>query len=239
MSAKVELQAAYILHTRPYRDTSLLLDVLTADYGKVSLVAKGVKKAKNNQRYLLQPLQPLLLSWQGQHSLKTMIGVEASRAKYELVGARLYSTLYANELLTYLMVQDDPSSGIYYLYEQLLHALLDDSCELESSLRCFEFSLLEELGYGIDFSSEAEAGQSIEAEQSYYYIDDYGFVLTQHRPDVRSVSFQGADLQAMAMRDFALSSTRQSAKQLSRLAFKPHLRGRPLKSRELFRPLTT
>lgn len=237
MSAKIELQPSYILHTRPYRDTSLLIDALSADYGKVSLVAKGARKAKNNQRYLLQPLNPLLLSWQGHHALKTLIGVESSQDKYELSGPHLYSVLYANELLSYLLAGDDPAIDIFQNYEYLLRSLSNQTTSIEPALREFEFSLLDSLGYGINFAQDAEDGQSIKPNTAYYFVQDQGFVRVECRPDIRGASFLGSDLLAIEQRNFIEVSTRQAAKQLARFALTPHLRGRPLKSRELFRPL--
>lgn len=253
MSARVDLQQAYILHTRPYRDTSLLVDVLSQDYGKISLIAKGARKAKNNQRYLLQAFKPVLVSWQGKSSLKTLTSVEPIAAETPqsspfrddnlhnsalsntaLKGDKLYSAMYANELLVYLLPQDDPTDHIFEHYQCLLDQLIDPSSSLEPCLRYFEFHLLEELGYGINFISNASSGESLEAGENYFFIQNHGFVTTREHPEIRDVSFLGEQLICIAQQDFTDKRTRQTAKMLSRVALKPHLRGRKLKSRELF-----
>ena len=249
MSIRKDLQAGYILHARPYRDTSLLLDILTQDHGRISLIARGVRKAKNNQRYLLQPFIPLLLSWQGKSQLKTLVGIEARTLSaghipapsathtvqhHGLIGERLYSALYANELLVYLMTQDDPSTQLYDQYERLLQHLQQQQ-PLEMCLRHFEFDVLNELGYGINLSTEAETDTAIRPDRHYYFIADKGFIDTANHPHIRDVSYQGADLLALQQGDLEFGGARIAAKSITRTALRPHLRGRKLKSRELFR----
>ena len=237
MPERIELQPAYILHTRPYRDTSLLVDAFTENYGKVSLVARGArgsKKSRNNQRYLLQPFMPILLSWQGNHSLKTLIGVEPARPAIPLTGTRLYSALYVNELLTYLLPQDDPIDASYKDYEQVLSLFVDEACDIELCLRHFEFNLLEALGYGINFHANADTGQAIESSKQYFLIQQHGFVLAEDHPDIRSTTFSGQYLLPLQHRDFSSIETRQYAKLISRLSLQHLLGYRKLKSRELF-----
>ena len=249
MSIRKDLQAAYILHARPYRDTSLLLDVLTQYHGRVSLIARGVRKPKNNQRYLLQPFIPLLLSWQGKSQLKTLVGIEARtlstdamspptathmlQAHHALLGDRLYSALYVNELLVYLMNQEDPSTQLYDQYELLLQRLQQQQ-PLEACLRYFEFEVLSELGYGINFFTEAETDQAISADKYYYFITDKGFIDTTNHPHIRDMSYLGADLLALQQGNLDDGNARAAAKNITRTALRPHLRGRKLKSRELF-----
>ena len=237
MSARIELHPSYILHTRPYRDTSLLVDTITQGYGKVSLIARGARKAKNNQRYLLQPFMPLLLSWQGKGALKTLTGVEPQGLASSLAGVRLYSAMYANELLSYLLVQDDPTMTMYEDYQVLLDELCESECLIEPCLRRFELHLLEELGYGINFIDDADTAEPIVADQHYFFIANHGFVATGRRPDIRDVSYTGRSLLNIAKYTFDDSDTRRAAKQLLRGALKPYLRGRKLKSRELFATL--
>jgi DNA repair protein RecO (recombination protein O) len=260
-SIRIELHPSYILHTRPYRDTSLLVDVLTQEYGKISLVAKGARKAKNNQRYLLQPFIPVLLSWQGKSSLKTLIGIELNsqvdhvkeiatvtteshsglnsglNSKPQssiLQGSKLYSALYANELLAYLLYQDDPNDTLYLHYQRLLKQLSNQSLDVEPCLRDFEFTLLDDLGYGINFYSDADTGEDIRADRQYFFIQNHGFVLAEHHGDVAGISFGGSELLNIQQRHFDDVLTRRTAKALSRMALQPHLKGRALKSRELF-----
>lgn len=239
MSTRIELHPSYILHTRPYRDTSLLVDILTRDYGKLCLVAKGVrgaKKAANQQRYLLQAFQPILLSWQGKSSLKTLIDIEPSQetVRHSLSGDKLYSAMYINELLAYLLPQDDPTETIYPYYQHLLSQLSHTDSSLEPCLRHFEYHLLDALGYGINFCDDADSGESVEANKTYYFVQNHGFVLASHHPDIRAVGFLGQTLLDIAASDFSKEDARQAAKHISRMALQSHLRGRELKSRELF-----
>ena len=234
MSARIELQSAYILHTRPYRDTSLLVDALTQDYGKISLVAKGARSKHNKQRALLQPFSPLLLSWQGRSSLKTLVGIESQSAAILLIGHRLYSALYANELLAYLLPQGDPSDTIYQDYQQLLQFLNDSAKSIEPCLRWFEFNLLEMLGYGLDFGYEADTDLEIQPQQYYYWVQNHGFVNIERYPESRALRFPGEALLNIQQHQYQDKQTLRLAKQLSRLVLQPLLKGRPLKSRELF-----
>lgn len=241
--SRVELHTSYIIHTRAYRDTSLLVDVLTQEYGKISLVAKGARKAKNNQRYLLQPFVEVLLSWQGKSSLKTLIGIEA-KPNYAgeagqpslsvLQGKKLYSAMYANELLAYLLPQDDPCEAIFQYYHLLLQQLSSPEVELESCLRYFEFHLLNEIGYGINFLSNADNDESLQKNKEYFFVQNHGFVEVNAHPEIRDVSFPGKELLCIGKQDFSEQATRQIAKVLSRIALQPHLKGRELKSRALF-----
>lgn len=243
MSTRIELHLSYILHTRPYRDTSLLVDILTQDYGKMSLVAKGARNAKNNQRSLLQPFTPVLVSWQGKSSLKTLIDIEPANvaninaeqaSASQLQGNRLYSAMYVNELLAYVLPQDDPTDEIFPDYQWLLAQLSKVDVTIEPCLRCFELQLLESLGYGIDCAHDAETGELLCDDQNYHYAMNHGFVSVEAYHNVHSPIFLGKDLLQIQQRDFHENSVLRAAKLLSRMAFQPLLRGRELKSRELF-----
>lgn len=235
---RVELQSAYILHARPYRDTSLLVDVLTPDYGRVCLIAKGARKAaskgKSNQRSFLQPFISLQLSWQGKSSLKTLIGAEPIENYHtSLAGHRLYSALYVNELLLYVLPQENPADDLYDVYHMLLQHLCDENFELEPCLRQFEFQLLDELGYGINFYAEANNGNDFEPTKEYVYVLNHGFVET-HAAAHNSMSFRGEDIINIQQSVFETANTCRAAKIITRLALKPLLKGKELKSRELF-----
>lgn len=248
MSTRIDLQLCYILHTRPYRDTSLLVDVLSQEHGKLTLIAKGARKAKSNQRYLLQPFIPVLLSWQGKSALKTLVGIEPALQKTmvshstlsstvsALVGKKLYSGMYVNELLTYLLPQDDPVDQIFDAYQLLLEQLTGDHSEIEPCLRRFEFSFLDELGYGVNVYQDADTGSAIHANTDYVFVQQHGFVVhnSEHSPQA---VFSGQALLNIQQGDFTNVLTLQAAKILARTALQPHLKGRQLKSRELFATL--
>lgn len=233
-----ELQPAWILHTRPYRDTSLLVDCLTRHYGKVSLVASGArggagKAGRPRRGHLLQPFSRLLISWTGKTELKTLRQLEQDRYLL-LSGKHLYGGLYANELLVRLLQPGDALSNLFDLYEWLVDGL-SQQLSLEVSLRIFEKLLLEALGYGIPLSYEGTRGQAIRDDQYYLYQQDNGFVPCRASASANGCpGFSGAVLNAFARNDVT-DSMLPELKRLTRMALAPLLGNRPLHSRALFR----
>lgn len=239
---RIEFQPAYVLHTRPYRDTSLLLDLLTPELGRVGAVAKSVRQGKSRRRPLLNPFTPVLVSLQGKSGLKTLTAVEANGPSHHLVGTALYSGFYVNELLVRLLGEQDPNPDIFEDYRWVLQALASNGADPAGSpeplLRQFEWRLLESLGYGISFTREADTGEPIDPQSLYRFDPEAGFIPTYssrdpiHTPQL----FSGADLQACARADFSDPQVLANAKRLSRMMLQPLLGNKPLKSRELFRP---
>lgn len=231
---RVELQAAYVLHTRSYRDTSLLVEFFTPQYGRISAVAKGVRassKLAKQKRSLLQAFKPLLISWGGKSDLKSLFHIEALASSYALQGERLFSAMYINELLSRLLHSEEDSEDIFYLYQQLL-SQLNQQEPVDIILRRFELSLLECLGYGIELQSIADSGEPIHAEGHYQYFPEQGF-RPYHGSQAVLNSFSGADLLAIAAQDFQ-PAARAAAKRLCRQVLGFYLGSKPLKSRELF-----
>ncbi len=234
---RVDSQPAYVLHTRNYRDTSLLVEFITPDYGRVSGVVKGVRstgKTAKQRRSLLQPFITLLIAWRGSSDLKTITHFETSAAPQLLSGPRLFSAIYVNELLSRLLQHYDQNPSLYALYEWVLQGLLNEE-HIDVVLRRFELRLLEDLGYGIDFMAAVDSHEAIESDEHYLFIADQGFsqqqVLDQSVDKQRL--FSGADLLAIREEDFN-PSARRAAKRLCRQALQAHLGNKPLKSRELF-----
>lgn len=230
---RVELQEAYVLHARPYRDTSSLIEILTPDYGRVSVVARGLRggnRAAAQKRAFLQPLQALLLSWSGRGELKTLGQVESNGVLPALGGGRLFSALYANELLMRLVPKLDEQRAVFAHYRQLLQGLAGPLA-LETALRRFELALLESLGYGVSFECEADTGELIDPQAFYRCDPQRGFI--RCRQNDTGASFSGHMLLAMARDEFP-DEFRKAAKQLSRLLLADHLGDRPLQSRALF-----
>lgn len=244
----------YIIHRRPYRETSLLIDVIAASYGRMTLVLKGAQPAAKVAKSGVnsanaQPLQPLLLTFSGAGELKTAHTIEVNGPPLALHHKFLYCAFYINELLVRLWPQNIQSDQLYSRYHQLLLALaavqqtLTESADqqqgqvlLEQLLRQFEFELLHMLGYGINWYSCYDSQLPITAEGRYQFMADQGFSATdrvmnmQHSHKV----FAGADILAIGTRQALRGRALLAAKQISRLAFEPHLGNKPLKSRELF-----
>lgn len=232
MQNRIALQPAYILHRRPYRDSSFLVDIVTPDHGRVGLVAKGYRQNKK-QGHLLQPFTECLVSWQGQHELKTLTAIEANTRANFLVGRQLYSALYVNEILMRLLPKYDPHPDLYRAYHDLLQAFTGGD-EIEILLRQFELQMLAELGYGIDLTSDAEHHQPIAAQTWYRYIPDCGFFIYLGEEKSNLTVFAGEDIQAIAANDYREANTLRAAKRLLRQAMAPHLGEKPLASRQLF-----
>jgi len=153
---RVEFLAGFVLHSRPLRETSLLVDVFTPDFGVTRLVARGARSAKSKIRPLAQPFRPLLVSWSGRHELKTLTGLEEQGRGYPLAGLELACAYYLNELLLRLLTMEAPCATVFAQYAQsliTLDGIDDDTQQLESALRLFELELLDSLGLLPDFSN--------------------------------------------------------------------------------------
>lgn len=233
---KGELQSGYVLHARPWRDSSLIVEYFSRDQGRLPLVARGAKSRRQrggSAAALLQPFTPLQVSWSGRGSLKTMTACEAVGPALSLTGRRLYSGLYLNELLTRLLQHEDPHQKLFNHYAATL-TLLVEAEEEELPLRRFELVLLGELGYGFDLACDGLSGQPIAEDAWYHYHDEHGLVIAPETGGERQPRFLGSDLARISRGDFS-GGARLCAKQLLRQALTGHLGGRPLKSRELFR----
>lgn len=232
---KTALQPAYILHSRPYRDTSLLLEAFTAGQGRLSLVARGARRRARggSSRALLQLFTPLLISYAGRSELKTVNAVEQAGPALRPQGERAFSGMYMNELLVRLLHRYDPHPRLFAAYAEGLQAVVE-RLEVEEVLRRFEFTLLEELGYNFDLTVEGDTGEAVREGQWYHYQASCGLVAKKDIAEPPNPAFSGDELLRMAGGEFG-GSTRQAAKRLLRLALAEHLGGTPLKSRDLFR----
>lgn len=229
---RVLLQPAFILHRRPYRNAGLLLEAFGREYGRLGLVARSVVSPRSRLKGLLQPFAPLLLSWSGEGDLATLTGAEEAGRPVSLPPDRVLAGLYVNELLVRLLQRQDPQSGLYDAYENLLAELAAAPGE-EPPLRRFEKRLLEDLGYGLSLDREAVSGQPIVAEAHYRYVLDQGPVVASRTETGVPITGRGL----LALRDGILSDTTvlKEVKRLTRAALAEQLQGRALKTRELYR----
>jgi DNA repair protein RecO (recombination protein O) len=241
-SSRVSCHPAYLLHSRPYRNTSLIVDIFSHEYGRVGMVVRGARSARSRWTPVLQPFQRVLLSWQGRGELKTLTAAEIDGSSCWLQGNALISGLYANELLLRLLQREDPHPGLLFHYEALLTNLRNSShqdpvmvaVQLEQGLRCFEKYLLQALGYGLMLDRDARSGEPVQDDARYYYYSDEGPVLCL-LPSASGFIISGNTLLALAQ-DLPLTGVaRREAKQLMRLSLRRHLGDRPLHSRRLYR----
>ena len=237
MNRVLDKQTAWLLHSRPFRDTSILLDFLTPDHGRIGAIARGARGPRSKYRGLLQPFQPLLISLAGRSELLNLRDVEAAGPGMLLTGERLFSALYVNELMTRLLRGHEGEATLFSLYSGVLSGLNSDA-DLEPLLRDFELRVLDALGFGLQFSHEAESGEALAADCWYYLHQDTGFVrqrsVQETHPDSTHHLYPGHELHRIAARDFSASTTRACAKRLLRQVLQHHMSERPLTSRELF-----
>lgn len=221
-------QPAYVLHSRAYRETSALVDFLTAQ-GRFRAVLRG---ARGKAGSVARPFVPLELELRGRGELKTVGRLEAKGIPHLLSGEALFSGLYLNELLIRLLPAEDPHPAMFEHYAATVQALAAGR-PLEPLLRSFEWRLLDELGYGFALDTDL-LGQPVVAAGMYRLQADAGLEpVAQLQPGV----FQGSELLAMAEADWSAPGALAAAKRLMRQALAPHLGGRPLVSRELFMTL--
>jgi DNA repair protein RecO (recombination protein O) len=225
-------QRAFVLHGRPYSETSLLLDLFTEGDGKVRILAKGARSRRSNLKGCLQPFTPLLVRWGGKGEVKTLRNAEAVSLALPLSGTILYSGLYVNELLVRILDQGTAYPSLFFDYLHCLQTLAGATDSSEYALRRFELALLEQLGYGIDFLHCAGSGEPVSESMTYRYREEKGFIASLIKDNL---SFTGKDLMALAQWEFPDDSTLKAAKRFTRIALKPYLGNKPLKSRELFR----
>ena len=237
MIQQSELEPAYVLHSRPYRDTSLIVDLITEQLGRIAVVARGVRSKQQRLRQQLQPFLPLLISCRGKSELKTLTGVELAGQAMNFSGRVLFSGLYINGLMMRLLPVADPHPQVYHLYAESLAALREPGT-LEPALRKFEFGLLDELGYGIPLDCEAETGEPLQPGAYYQFLPEQGFLRLGDGAllDDIPAAFLGEHLLAVSLGNYDNNEIRRAAKRLARLALKPYLGNNPLKSRELFSP---
>ena len=241
METRVQLQPAYLLHRRPFQNTSLLVDFFCLDYGVVRAVAKGARREKSKHRALLQLFQPLLVSFSGRGEVKTVTGVESGLSAIKLIGERLFSGMYVNELLARLLHHHVEHTALYQHYQESLIALAGEA-DVQTVLRRFELRLLAELGYGINLNTDCHSHEPIEGDASYRFTPDVGFELAAASADVTEVAttrdsshlFAGEHLIALRQMDLGDALIAKSAKRLLRIALGTHLGDKPLNSRSLF-----
>lgn len=225
-----ELQPAYIIHTRQYRDSSVILDLLSRSTGRFGSVVKGARSDRSRYRGRLQLFTPLLIATTGRGELKTATSIEFPGRQYQLAGENLFLGMYVNELLYRLLGKFDPVETLFDHYDELL-ALLQAESDSVTAVRAFELQLLQELGYGVNFEYDASDGERVEPEWSYRFVVHEGFRRTSAQD---GPVYPGEELLHMASGEFGQVDPKR-LRHLTRSSLAPLLGDRPLKSRALFR----
>ncbi len=221
----VYLQPAFILHHRPLRESSLLLEVFTHDFGIVSILARGVRKEKSKTVGLLLPFSLLRLSYLDKNELKVLTHVETV-VNYPLQKMSLYCGFYANELLQKFLHRHDPHPQLFSHYQACLRNLLSGEA-IEQSLRYFELGMLEEAGYAVQLHIEHSGNTVVKNRRRYHFMPGSGMI------EDSGGCVSGETLLALAAKAPLPGVALVEAKQLLRGMLDEHLQGRPLKSREV------
>lgn len=241
---RTSLQPAYLLHRRPYRDTSQLLELLCLEYGRIGVVARGTRRLHRggSTGALLQPFRPLLVSFGGRSELKTLSAVEPGGELEPLHGDSLLSGFYLNELLVRTVQRGEPHPSLFAAYAAALAAIASATpTDIACCLRRFEFTLLDTLGYGIAFDQVALSGDPVRVGQYYVFVPGEGVQPVSSAVSARAVAAMsgappvaGEHLLALASGEFG-GHVAAVAKRVSRAALAELLGPQPLLSRALFR----
>ena len=230
---RVQLQPAYVLHHRPYRDTSRILELFTRDYGRLSVFARGARSARKAGAALtsiLQPFNRLLVSWSGKGEAGQLTAAEFDGAVSALPPDRLVSGFYLNELLLKLFTRHDSHPDVFSLYGATLDALKVEA-EGARPLRRFEKRLLDALGYGLALDRDIDA-RPLDASYAYRYR------LEQAATRIDGVAegdgiFSGSTLLALAREDFSDPAVCAETRVLLRAALDRCLEGKELRTRQV------
>ena len=224
------LEPAYLLHHRPWSDTSRILDLMTRDHGRVTLFAHGARRPKSPMRPVLRPFMPLLISWSGRADGGTLTAAETAAAAPVLAPGRLFSGYYLNELLLKLLPKEDRHEALFDAYATALGGLaMGDE---QTALRSFERVLLDELGYGVDLSREAATGRPLDADRYYHFEPGRG-VLAVRDADPATGGNAGREVLAVARGDLATPEALKAARGIYGAAIAHCLEGRGLASRDV------
>lgn len=234
-TGKVRLgdEYAFVLHTYPFQDTSVIVEAFTRQHGRIGLVAKGAKRPKSTLRAALLAFQPLALSWSGRGDLRTLTRAEWSGGPQTLSGLAMMCGYYLNELILKLLQRDDPHETLFDDYARALARLAGGETP-QTVLRGFEIALLREIGYALQLEREAERGVPVVAEERYAYVPEHGpLPLAGSGAAPKTLELSGKTLLDMARGDFSDPITAQESKALMRWLIGQHLDQRTLNTRQL------
>jgi len=231
---RVNQEPAYVLHHYDYGETSLLLEVITRQHGRLGLIAKGARRIRSPLRAALVPFQPLVIGFCGRSELMTLTGAESIGPAPAIVGESLFCGLYLNELLLRLLHRHDPHERLYESYSEAV-GRLGEGRHSEVVLRVFEKRLLEDIGFGLVLDHDVHDGAPIQPEQIYRYIPERGPVPVL-AADGEGIAIRGASLLALSCDCLVEENALREVKNMMRSLLARHLGDRPLTSRGLFRP---
>lgn len=231
---RIEHEPAFVLHSYPYKETSLVLEVFSRVHGRVALLARGARRPRSALRGVLMAFQPLRLSWSGTAELCTLTAAEWSGGQPALGGSPLMCGFYLNELILRLLPRNDAHEALFDAYAQSLLQLAAHA-PLAAVLRGFERRMLAELGYALSLELDAESGAPIDPALVYTYQPERGPVKEMGSAGEMRVS--GQTLLDMARDDYARTETRDEARRLMRALIGERLGRQELHTRSVMMEL--
>lgn len=227
---RVAGQPGFVLHSYPYKETSLIVDMFTRDYGRVALVAKGAKRPLSKLRGVLQTFQPLSIAWSGKSELRTLVDAEWVGGMLPLEKAALLCGFYLNELLVKLLARDDRHPALFDHYVSTLNQLAHGE-PAQTVLRRFERALLKETGVAADLSRSTLSHAPVRADGQYVVDPEHG--AREASPADTWPVVSGKTLLDMESEDYTDPATQAQSKQLMRFLLAYHLGGAPLNTRQI------
>lgn len=234
--SRQEGQLAFVLHSYPFRETSLIVESFTRDRGRIALVARGARRPRSPLRGVLLAFQPLLLTWSGGTELRTLHKAERQGGYAPLAGLALICGFYVNELVLRLVPRDDPHEALFDVYRDTVDRLGRGN-DQAAALRRFEKSLLHQLGYGLTLDRDAETGAPIVAERPYTYVIERGPVARRASAAENGVELSGQTLIDLRADNYGNPVTQLQSKALMRTLITHLLGDRVLHTRQLLRDL--
>jgi DNA repair protein RecO (recombination protein O) len=233
---RAQADQAFVLHTYPYRETSLLLETFTRPFGRVTMIARGARRPRSALRGTLLSFQPLSLAWFGKGEVRTLLRAEWQGGQSLLQGEALLCGFYLNELLMRLLPREDAHETLFERYQQALVALSRRE-ESAAVLRAFEKALLAELGYAMTLDRDGVNGQPLDPAALYHYDPERGPVEIADAEAAPEPQLRGQALLDIARDDYRRAETQAHAKALMRMLINHRLDYQPLRSRRIFREL--
>lgn len=233
---RIQNQPAYLLHWRPWSESSLLLDLFTRTHGRLALLAKGARRGRSRTRGALLPFQPLLASWSGKGQLPVLTGVEIAAVVPRPTGAALGCGYYMNELLLKLLHRFDPHERLFDAYDVAVVRLgsqAGDNNAAERALRIFEKALLSETGFGLILDRDVRTGEAIDPGRDYQYLPGRGPVAAGEGKEGAGLMVRGETLLALGRESLVDARSLRESKRLTRMLLHQQLGGRPIRSREV------
>lgn len=228
--SQISEQPGFVLHSYFYKESSLIVEVFSRDYGRIALVARGAKRPQSHLRGILQTFQPLLFSWSGRSELRNLISAEWVGGMTPLENSALFYGFYLNELLLKLTAREDPHPRLFEHYVTTL-ARLSNTDSVQIVLRQFELAILKETGVAADLSMSLYDGKPVDPNEIYVVDPEGGPRLAKMSDTLLRVS--GKTLLDMTKEDYSDPTTQIQSKQLMRALLSHHLNGAKIQTRQI------